>query len=129
MRFLHGKLKAFTGEKITVEISTPTRVLIMPERHFSKYRENMTFTYFGGQKEGSYEFTVPKSGTWVVVVEKGTYLNPINVDVKICKDAAVKEQVGIEDKKTKKKKKKGEKELEVSENDLVATDNDSEEVA
>ena len=24
MRFLHGKLKAFTGEKITVEISLPT---------------------------------------------------------------------------------------------------------
>ena len=125
MRFLHGKLKAFTGEKITVEISLPTRVLIMPERQFSKYRENMTFTYFGGQKDGSYEFVIPKSGTWVVVVEKGTYGNPLNMEVKISKDAPVKEQVAIEDKKSKKKKKsKKEKIAESEENASLKESND-----
>ena len=129
MRFLHGKLKAFTGEKITVEISTPTRILIMPERHFSKYRENMTFTYFGGQKDGSYEFVVPKSGTWVVVVEKGTYANPINVDVKVTKEAPVKPAVAIEDKKSKKKKKKKEKVEEVKEGSEESSTETTEEEA
>ncbi len=115
MRFLHGKLKAFTGEKITVEISMPTRVLIMPERQFSKYRENMTFTYFGGQKEESYEFVIPKSGTWVVVVEKGAYGNPLNVEVSISKESPVKKPVAIEIKKSENKKKSKNEKIEESE--------------
>lgn len=111
MRFLHGKLKAFTGEKIKVKISMPTRVLIMPERQFNKYRENMTYTYFGGQKDGEYEFSVPKSGTWVIVVEKGTYANPLDIEVNVSKEAAVPKAIESE-KKSKKKKKKNKKEDE-----------------
>lgn len=31
----------------------------------------MSFTYYGGHKDARYDFTVPKSGTWRVVIEKG----------------------------------------------------------
>lgn len=81
----------------------------MPMREFKKYKENFTFTYFGGPKDDSYEFTVPKAGTWIVVVEKGTYRNPIDIDVKITKESAPV----VEPKRKEKKKKK--KEVEASE--------------
>ncbi|MEZ4721825.1 MAG: DUF1883 domain-containing protein [Flavobacteriales bacterium] len=89
MRFLHGKLNAHSGDKITVDITKPTRVLIMREKEFNRYKNNITFTYYGGQKESQYEFTVPASGTWYVVIEKGTYTNPIDVSASIKKEKPV----------------------------------------
>lgn len=124
MRFLHGKLKAFTGEVIKVDITKPTRILIMPERQFSKYRENLTFTYYGGHKEGTYEFTVPKSGTWVIVIEKGTYANPIDVEVKVSKEAPQKELTPAPDSKSIKKKNK-KKKKDQEEDSLVNEASDS----
>ncbi|HAW20552.1 MAG TPA: hypothetical protein DCX14_10245 [Flavobacteriales bacterium] len=112
MRFLHGKIKAQSGEKIKVSISKPTRILIMPMREFKKYKENFTFTYFGGQKEDSYEFTVPKAGTWIVVVEKGTYLKPIDIEVKISKESAPAAAPKRKEKKKNKKKEVEAPELE-----------------
>lgn len=79
MRYLHGKIKANKGGKITVTISKKTRVLILSERDFKRYKNNQTFTYFGGVKEGSYDFTATKSGVWHVVVEKGSYHKPENI--------------------------------------------------
>lgn len=76
MKFLHGKLKVNKGGKITVNFSKPTRVLVMTEREFKKYRDNITYTYYGGHKESPYEFTAPKSDVWHVVVEKGTAEKP-----------------------------------------------------
>ena len=81
MRFLHGKVKAFKGQTIEVSFSRPTRVLVMSQKNFEKYRNNLTFTYYGGQKEESpYNFSAPVSGEWYVVVEKGTYYEPIEID-------------------------------------------------
>lgn len=76
MRFLHGKMKVNKGGKISVTFSKPTRVLIMTDREFKKYRENITFTYYGGHKESPYEFVVPKTDVWHIVVEKGSYNKP-----------------------------------------------------
>ncbi len=76
MRFLHGKMKVNKGGKINVTFSKRTRVLIMTDREFKKYRENISFTYYGGHKESPYEFNVPKTDVWHVVVEKGSYNNP-----------------------------------------------------
>ena len=84
MRFLHGKAKARKGHTIKVNFSEPTRVLIMTEKNFNKYKNNLTFTYYGGHKEESpFEFSAPKDGTWFVVVEKGTYHEPRNVTADI----------------------------------------------
>ena len=79
MRYLHGKIKANKGGKISVTISKKTRVLILTEKDFKRYKNNQTFTYFGGVKEGSYDFTATKSGVWHVVVEKGSYHKPENI--------------------------------------------------
>jgi hypothetical protein len=79
MRYLHGKIKANKGGKITVTISKKTRVLILTEKDFKRYKNNQTYTYFGGVKEGSYDFTAIKSGVWHVVVEKGSYHKPENI--------------------------------------------------
>ncbi len=76
MRYLHGRTKVNKGGKITVIISKPTRILILTEKDFKKYKNNLTFSYYGGSKDDSYEFEVPKSGFWHVVVEKGSYHKP-----------------------------------------------------
>ncbi len=83
MRFLHGKVKANKGGKIKVSISSPTRVLIMNDRNYRRYKNNQTFTYYGGAKEGRYEFNVPSTNIWNVIVEKGTYAKPIDLKVSI----------------------------------------------
>jgi hypothetical protein len=115
MRFLTGKVKARTGEKITVTTSRATRVLIMQERQYKRYKNNLTFTYYGGEKNEPYEFKVPASGTWMVVVEKGTYLAPIDLTANITKTEAEPREPRkkvlantevVEDKKSKKEKKK-----------------------
>ena len=109
MRFLHGKVKGHAGERISITFSQPTRVLIMPERQFEKYRNNLTFTYFGGHKESPYEFTFPKSGNWIVGIEKGTYHNPIDLKASISK-ISPDPMLAEAPKSKKKKKKKKEKE-------------------
>ncbi|NQV53008.1 MAG: DUF1883 domain-containing protein [Flavobacteriales bacterium] len=83
MRFLHGKVKANKGGKIKVSISSPTRVLIMNDRNYRRYKNNQTFTYYGGAKEGLYEFNVPSTNIYNVVVEKGSYARPIDIKVSI----------------------------------------------
>lgn len=83
MRFLHGSLKAHIGDMITVQPSAPTRVLIMTDREFNKYKNNMSFTYYGGHKDDAYKFTIPKSGTWKVVIEKGTVNAPVDLTANI----------------------------------------------
>ena len=83
MRFLHGKAKANKGGKIRVSVSKPTRILIMNDRNYKRYKNNQTFTYYGGPKDSDYEFNVPSTNIWHVVVEKGTYAQPIDIDVKI----------------------------------------------
>ncbi len=83
MRFLHGRVKANKGGKIRVKVSMRTRVLIMNDRNFKRYKNNMSFTYYGGHKEGEYEFQVPSTNFWNVVVEKGSYANPIDIKVNI----------------------------------------------
>jgi hypothetical protein len=83
MRFLHGRVKANKGGTIKVTTTKPTRILIMSEREFKRYKNNISFTYYGGQKDGEFEFPVPKSDIWNVVVEKGSFAKPINLTANI----------------------------------------------
>jgi len=83
MRYLHGKAKVNKGGKIAVTISKPTRILILSEKDFKRYKNNQTFTYYGGEKKDGYEFEAPKSGFWHVVVEKGTYHKPVEIKASI----------------------------------------------
>jgi len=89
MRYLRNTIKAQLGDKLSVHVSKPTRVLIMTDMQFRKYKNNLTFIYFGGHKESDYEFEIPKSGNWTVVVEKGSYYKPIDLNVKLSVDRAI----------------------------------------
>lgn len=94
MRFLHGKVKAYKGQTIEITFSEPTRVLVMNQKNFEKYKNNLTFTYYGGMKEDSpYSFKVPVSGEWYVVVEKGTYHEPKDMEANFKVVAPEKPQV------------------------------------
>lgn len=79
MRFLHGKKKVNRGGNITVTFSKPTRVLILSHKEFKRYQNGQSFKYFGGHMDSPYEFTVPSSGEWHVVVEKGSYYSPESI--------------------------------------------------
>ena len=82
----------------------------MTDREFKKYKNNNTFTYYGGYKDAPYEFVFPKSDAWEVVIEKGSYHNPEDITATITKikgGAPVLPASG--DGKGKKKKKKKDK--------------------
>ena len=84
MRFLHGKVRARKGQTIRVHFSEPTRILVMTQKNFEKYKNNLTFTYYGGRKEESpYDFAAPMYADWYVVVEKGPYYEPIELTASI----------------------------------------------
>jgi hypothetical protein len=83
MRYLYQNVKTRKGETIHVELSGSTKVMVLSEKQFDKYRNNRTFTYFGGQKNGSYDFKSPRDGSWVVVVEKGDWKHPQNIQAKV----------------------------------------------
>ena len=80
MKFLHQQLRLDKGQKVKVEFDTPTRILLMDENNFIKYKRGRTYTYFGGSFEDSpVAFEIPFKGVWHPVIEKGTYKNPIEV--------------------------------------------------
>lgn len=84
MRFLHGQIKARKGDIIQVHFSQPTRILIMGKRDYEKYKNNLTFSYVGGQQEDSpYEYTAPKDMVYSVVVEKGSFYDPLDVTASV----------------------------------------------
>lgn len=121
MRFLHGKVKARKGDVIKISISQPTRILVMTKVQYKRYANNRTFTYFGGQKDGGYDFSVPKDGYWHIIVEKGSYRSPMNIETTVIKEQGV--LPAAPDKKSKKKdKKKKKKELEAAAEAVEATE-------
>ncbi|MGP8214813.1 MAG: DUF1883 domain-containing protein [Bacteroidia bacterium] len=77
MKYLHRVFKAKKGTRVVVNISEPTRVLLISDYHYRQYKVHKTFSYLGGMVEGdSIELEVPSDGNWHVVIEKGGYFNP-----------------------------------------------------
>ena len=111
MRFLHGKVKAKKCDTVKIGVSQPTRVLVMTKTQYKRYAKHRTFTYFGGQKDSTYDFSVPKDGVWHIIVEKGSFRNPKNIETTVIRELG--QLPAASDKKKKKKKKK--KELEAPE--------------
>jgi hypothetical protein len=63
-----------------VEIDVATKVKFMTGKDFKAYRNGKTHTYVGGlYEESPVRFVVPHDAVWNVVVEKGTYNAPIEV--------------------------------------------------
>ncbi len=80
MRFLHKTFEAKRKEIIEVEIDKPTNVKFMTGLDMKAYKLGKTHTYFGGRfEESPVRFVVPFDSVWNVVVEKGTYRDPLEV--------------------------------------------------
>ncbi len=84
MKYLHRVFKAKKGTHVVVHISEPTRVLLIGDYQYKQYKEHKTFNYRGGLVEGkSQEFDIPNDGLWHVVIEKGSYYNPLPVTASV----------------------------------------------
>jgi hypothetical protein len=83
MRYLHGTVKANNEQAIRVHFDQPTRVLFLDDKNYNKYKDGLSFTYYGGHKEDSpVDFKVPYGGKWHVIVEKG-WFNPKDISSSI----------------------------------------------
>jgi hypothetical protein len=84
MKYLHRVFKAKKGTRVVVNISQPARVLLLGDYQYKQYKEHKTYTYRGGMIEASKEeFTVPNDGLWHVVIEKGSYYNPMEISASV----------------------------------------------
>jgi len=84
MKYLHRVFKAKKGTHVVVNISQPARVLLLGDYHYRQYKDHKTYSYRGGMIEGSKEeFTVPNDGLWHVVIEKGSYYNPMEITASV----------------------------------------------
>lgn len=84
MRYLYQSFSARKSDQVEVSFDQPTKVKLMTKREFEKYRKSKTYTYWGGDKTDSPAvMDIPTDGKWVVVVEKGTYFNPIEISASI----------------------------------------------
>lgn len=80
MKFLHKTFEIKKKEIIEVTIDQPTKVKFMTGRDFKAYKLGKTHSYFGGMfEESPIRFVVPYDAVWNVVVEKGTFREPLEV--------------------------------------------------
>ncbi|MBK8227128.1 MAG: DUF1883 domain-containing protein [Flavobacteriales bacterium] len=83
MKFLHKTFELKKKEIIEVDIDVATKVKFMTGRDFKHYKQGKTHTYYGGFfEESPVRFVVPFESVWNVVVEKGTFRNPMEVNGK-----------------------------------------------
>lgn len=81
MKFLHKTFELKKKEIIEVHIDVATKVKFMTGRDYKNYKLGKTHSYYGGLfEESPVRFVVPFEAVWNVVVEKGTFRNPIAVD-------------------------------------------------
>ena len=83
MKFLHKTFEAKKKEIIEVEIDQPTKVKFMSGKDVKAYKKGRTHSYFGGRfDESPVRFVVPYDAVWNVVVEKGTFHQPLQVNAR-----------------------------------------------
>lgn len=83
MRFLYQPFEAKRKEIIEVEIDQSTKVKFMTAREFKSYKLGKTYSFHGGLfEESPVRFVVPFDSNWHVVVEKGTYYDPLEITAK-----------------------------------------------
>ncbi|WKZ67788.1 MAG: DUF1883 domain-containing protein [Flavobacteriales bacterium] len=81
MKFLHKTFELKKKEIIEVHIDVAAKVKFMTGRDFKNYKMGKTHTYYGGLfEESPVRFVVPFESVWNVVVEKGTFRNPLEVN-------------------------------------------------
>lgn len=80
MKYLHQAFKAKKGNHVIVSFSEPTRVMLIGDYDYKKYKDHKTYNYRGGDlQESPHDFEIPNDGRWHVVIERGSYYNPKNI--------------------------------------------------
>lgn len=84
MRFLFKQVQAKKKEIFEVEIDRSTKVKFMTASEFTRYKNARTHSFYGGTfEETPVRFVVPFDSVWYVVVEKGTYHQPVDIAVQV----------------------------------------------
>ena len=80
MKYLHQILRLKKGTFLKIHFNQPTKVLLLTDYNYKKYKDHVTYSYQGGQMEESpYIVKVPATGLWHIVIEKGGYFKPKNI--------------------------------------------------
>ena len=80
MKFLHKTFELKRREIIEVNIDVPTKVKFLTGQDMKAYKRGKTHSYYGGLfEESPVRFVVPFEAVWNVVVEKGSYKEPLDV--------------------------------------------------
>ena len=97
MKFLYNSLKGKKKQIVKVNFDTSTKVKLMTAFDLKKYKQGQTHRYRGGFFEnGPVFFRLPSDGIWYVIVEKGSYNEPKNVQASVelmQSDKSIKESV------------------------------------
>lgn len=81
MKFLHKTFEIKKKEIIEVHIDKSTKVKFLTGRDMKAYKQGKTHTYYGGTfEESPVRFVVPFDAVWNVVVEKGSFREPLDVN-------------------------------------------------
>ena len=84
MKYLHRVFKAKKGNRVVVHFSQTTRVMLIGDYEYKKYKEHKTYNYRGGNLEVSpHEFEIPNDGIWHIVIEKGSYYKPKAIEATV----------------------------------------------
>lgn len=84
MKYLHKQLKAGRNCIVVVNFDHPAKVMLLKDSEYRKYKDGQTYNYRGGFAENSpVKFVLPEGATWHVVVEKGSYFNPISIHASV----------------------------------------------
>lgn len=100
MKFLHQSFEAKKKEILEVEIDTATKVKFMTANDLKAYKLGKTYQYHGGLfEESPVRFVVPYDSIWTVVVEKGSYRAPMQVNAtcrRIAPNTSVRSTVAMD---------------------------------
>lgn len=84
MRYLYKQYRLKKGQTIKVYFNKATKIRLLDSREFNNFKKDKNYKYYGGFFEKSpAELKVPNDGTWTLIIEKGTYLHPVDIKGKI----------------------------------------------
>ncbi len=81
MKYLHKQVKAGRNCVVVVNFDQPCKVMLLKDSQYLKYKDGKTYDYRGGFSENSpVKFILPEGATWHVIIERGSYFNPANIN-------------------------------------------------
>lgn len=72
------------GQTVEVTLSTAANVFLLDSPNLQNYEDRKKYSYYGGYATHSpYKITVPRAGTWYIVIDFGEYLGPVKTSVSV----------------------------------------------